>query len=247
MPRAQRQDPLHLQISGHFKREILEGRLHPGDRLPPIRSVSEEWGVGQNTAQRAFEQLRTDGLVRTTSEGTFVDGPRNILGPQQRLNLTGFPASEETEMLAAEVIPAPAYIIPILGLPDSLPSGTVIVIRREWVTRQPDGTPVMLSVSWTPPWVGPLVPELLELAPLPDPRGAAQMIADRTRRDVEWGKAGFECRPARDDGRELVHLRLQPGASVLAGVYLWASGDDVLEYGEYVLPPGRVIESGMEP
>ena len=252
MPQAERRFPIYLQIAGHYKREILEGRLREGDRLPSVREIHRRWTsapgaeqFGQNVVQRAVAHLRdAEHLVRTDGTGTYVAAQRAALGPQQRLRLSAAPLSEVTEVTAAELVPAPLYIVPILGLAGA--NGERPVIRRETVARLADGTPHMLSVSWTAPWYAPAVPELLVTAPLPDPRGAAHLIAARTGRQVDWGRQGMEARLARDDGRELVHLGLRPGAFVLAGVWTWVSGDEVLEYGEYVLPAGQVIESDME-
>jgi GntR family transcriptional regulator len=241
VPEVERQEPLHLQVSGFFKSQILSGEKHEGDRLPSVREIRDQWQVGQNVAQRAIEHLKTEGLVRTDATGTYVAAPRAAYGPQQRLRLSAAPAGETQEVLSARLRAMPDYIRPILGEANG-------VIRREWVTRE-NGRPARLSVSWCLPSALQSVPELLDAAPLPDPRGAAAMLTERAGRSVQdlAGRTGFECRAAKDDGRELVHLGLQPGAYVLAGVYTWRTGDDVLEYGEYILPPGRVIESDMEP
>ena len=244
MPRAQRVDPLHMQIAAHFKQEILEGRLREGDRLPTVRQIRDEWDVGQNTAQQAIGLLKAARLVTTSTSGTFVAAPRNTLGPQQRLRLEGPPSSERVTVTAAGLVPAPDYILPLLGLDEGS-----TVLRREEVTRQPDGSVFRLAVHWCPPQSVRIVPELLEKEPLPDPRGAGPLIADRLSLDIDWGRGGVECRQALDDGRELVHLGLQPGAYVLAGVHFWSTaGEDgiVLEYAEYVLPPNCVIEYDLE-
>jgi DNA-binding transcriptional regulator YhcF (GntR family) len=252
MPQARRQEPLHLQIAGYYKKEITEGRLHYRDRLPSIRDIRRSWTdsdggpIGQNTAQRAIEYLRTEGLVTTGSEGTFVAEPRAAIGPQQRMRLAAVPVSERQQVTAAELTEAPAYVLPVLGLePGSL------VVRREWVTWEGD-QPVRLSVSWCRPLAAAAVPALLDAEPLPDPRGAAALIAEATGLLVAdlAGYAAFECRRAHEDGRELPLLRIDPGSFVLAGVWTWRSpgpGGDVIEYGEYILPPGRVIESTLEP
>jgi len=244
-PRAQRVDPLHIQIANFFKQEILEGRLVTGDRLPSFRQIKEDWGVGLNTAQTAVGLLASGKLVTTTPRGTFVAPPRATLGPQQRLHLAGAPPSERITVTAAELVPCPPYVQPLLGL-----GAVSMVIRREWVTSAADGSPFLLSVSWCPPQAGDRVPELLLAEPLPDPRGAGPLIADRLSLDIDWGRGGVECRQALDDGRELVHLGLEPGAYVLAGVHFWSTaGEDgiVLEYAEYVLPPNCVIEYDLEP
>lgn len=253
MPQAQRQEPLHLQISGFYKQEILRGRLVPGDRLPSIREIVRNWTdsdggpIGQNTAQRAVEHLKTEGLVRTGPGGTFVAEPRAAISPQQRMRLDAAPASEVIEVTFAGMTDCPAYVRPILGL-DPLGGR---VIRREWVTRE-NGVPSRLTVTWLPPEYALAVPALLARVPLPDPRGAAALIAERDGLAVAdlAGRAGFEARAAKDDGRERVLLELGPGSFVLAGVWTWrrpGPDGEVIEYGEYILPPGRVIESDLEP
>ena len=244
-PRAQRVDPLHIQIANFFKREILEGRLVTGDRLPSYRQIAEDWGVGLNTAQQGVGLLISGKLVTSSPRGTVVAPPRATLGPQQRLHLAGSPSSELVTVTAAELVPCPPYVQPLLGL-----NAASMVIRREWVTRQPDGSPFMLSVSWNPPQAGTRVPELLLREPLPDPRGTGPLIAERLDLNLEWGRGGVECRLAKDDGRELAHLGLDPGSYVLAGVNFWSTGGPsgiVLAYEEYVLPPNRVIEYDLEP
>ena len=246
MPPVQRYQPAWKQIADHFKKEIIEGRLATGDRLPSVRQVAGEWDVSQGTAQQAYVHLHlAERLVRTDGSGTYVDRPRAAMSPQQRMRLTAAPASELVTVTSAEVLPAPAYIQPMFGLPAS---GTVI--RREEVTRGADGVPMRLSVTWAPARYAAAVPELLHAAPLPDPKGAAHLIAARLNIDPAslTGGIAFECRTAKTDGREMPALGLHESwAYVLAVVSGWRHGDDLLEYTEFVLPPNRVIEADIEP
>lgn len=250
MPPIQRQRPMWQQIADHFKNEILEGRLSEGDALPTVRETARDWAVSHGTAQQAYTHLNlAEHLVRADGAGTYVDAPRAAMSPQQRMRLTAAPASEVVTVTAAEMILAPAYIRPMFGL-----AGTSQVIRREEVTRLTDGTPRMLSVTWVHAQYRALVPELRQTAPLPDPKGAAHLIAARmaeARPDFDpdslTGGIAFEARQAKDDGRELPALDLERGAYVLAGVSGWRHGDDLLEYTEFILPPGQVVEADIEP
>lgn len=246
MPPIQRYQPAWKQIADHFKTEILEGRLSQGDQLPPVREVAADWAVSQGTAQQAYAHLHlAEHLVRTEpGGGTYVDAPRASMSPQQRMRLTAEPSSVAVTVTAAELVPAPAYIRPMFGL-----AGTGQVIRREEVTRLADGSPDRLSVTWLHPKYRALVPELLRAEPLPYPKGAGPLIAKRAEIDAGTltGGIAFECRLAKDDGRELPALDLEPGAYVLAGVSGWRAGDDLLEYTEFVLPPNRVIEADIDP
>jgi GntR family transcriptional regulator len=247
VPPVKRNDPAHRQLADYYKQKILSGELRPGDPVPSIREMARASQVSPATAQRAVEWLKAGRLVETGPAGTVVAPLRAAISPQQRLRLAGDPLSETQDVTFARVTDAPEYIRAVLGL-DPLGGR---VIRREWVTSE-DGRPSRLSVAWYPAEYGLGVPELTEARPLPDPRGGAALIAARIGRPVESlrGGSAFECRPAKHDGREIPLLRLPEGAYVLAGVWTWATpGEDgeVIEYGEYIVPPGRVIEADIEP
>jgi GntR family transcriptional regulator len=246
VPQAQRQQPLWLQIVTHYKEKILRGELRQGDPLPSIRAIRDEWGVSQGVAQQAVSHLHlAERLVRTDATGTYVDAPRAALSPQQRMRLAEDPAAQAVTVTAAGLVDAPAYIVPMFGLPEH----GAQIIRREEVTQQADGTPDRLSVTWCHPRFAVGTPELLHLAPLPDPRGAAHLIAVREEEnpgDLTGGIA-FEARLAKEDGRERPALDLAQGSYVLAGVSGWRFGEELLEYTEFVLPPNRVIEADIEP
>jgi GntR family transcriptional regulator len=242
VPPIQRYSPAWRQIADHFKREILEGRMTTGDRLPSVRAVAASWGVSQGTAQQAYIHLhQAERLVRTDANGTYVDAPRAVIGPQQRVRLADA-ATQPVEVLSAAVVDTPAYVASLFG-----DAARATVIRRETVTRRPNGDPYMLAVSWVPPQFALPVPELLNAARLPSAKGAAALIAQRT--DIEPGQSGaaLEARPAKDDGRELPLLGLRRGAFVLAGIHVWTGDGEVIEYEEYVLPAGQVIEFELEP
>jgi DNA-binding GntR family transcriptional regulator len=243
MPRAQRSSPLHRQIYDHIAAKIAAGEpgYRPGDKLPSIRETARSWGVSIQAAQQAYALLASARLTESRDRsGTLVAEPRNVLGPQQRLRRAS--AGESVFVRAAELIPVPAYVRPILGL------GPVVshVIRREWVTGDSTGI-FMLSVSWVPPHYASLAPELLRPEPLPGFGGAAQLVAGRAGTPLVWGRAAREARRVLDDGREARLLDLPADGCVLAETYVWEAGDTVLEYGEFIVRQGRVIESDMEP
>ncbi len=54
--------PLYQQTAA-----ILRGRIEAGQltrRMPSIKDVEHEFGVAQGTAERAFQVLKDEGLVR---------------------------------------------------------------------------------------------------------------------------------------------------------------------------------------
>ena len=249
MPMAHRQQPLWRQVADYYKAQIASGQLAPGDALPSINEIATGWDVSRSVAQRAVEHLhRAERLVRTSPTGTYVDAPRATVGPQQRLRLTAPAPGEVVTVTFAGLVPAPAYIVPLLGLSDR-PGAGPQVVRREELVRRPDGAPAMLRVTWCPASWLLVAPELTEPVTLPDPRGAGPMIAERDGRDLGrlQGGIALECRQVLDDGREMPALQLGPGDYVLAGVSGWRDEDDVFEYSEWILPPGRVVEADVIP
>ncbi len=60
------------QIAEIYRQRIESGELKSGDRLPSIRSLSQEFEVATTTAQKVIEALRDEGLAETSPMGTFV-------------------------------------------------------------------------------------------------------------------------------------------------------------------------------
>lgn len=64
---------LYQQIAGALRREIIQGQLKPGERLPTVRQLTERWGCTPGTVQRALQELVRQGLVTTRpGQGTRV-------------------------------------------------------------------------------------------------------------------------------------------------------------------------------
>jgi GntR family transcriptional regulator len=64
--------PYYLQLKNILKSLIQSGDLKEG-RIPPVRQLAREYGVSINTALRAYESLRREGLIAgAVGRGTFV-------------------------------------------------------------------------------------------------------------------------------------------------------------------------------
>jgi GntR family transcriptional regulator len=228
--------PRYQQVADHYRDQIVRGELTSGARLPSQREIAEEFGIPLGTANRAVAHLVTSGLVRTERTGTFVNGPAQVLAPQERLSAAYsagvlFPFGERIEIRSAALVPVPAYVEPILGIgPGSR------VIRREYLTGDDRG-PFTLSVSWYPPEFAEPVPELLQASPIP---ATTLLIRERTGRRVTNGEDAMESRRPLDDGREVPLLGITHLTAVLAVVNTWMDGEDVIEYDEHVIV-GRTI------
>lgn len=68
-----REGHLYQTIAESVRQQILDGRLKPGDRLPPIRKMTERWGCSPGTVQRAYQELAGQGLLSSRQgRGTEV-------------------------------------------------------------------------------------------------------------------------------------------------------------------------------
>ncbi|NCT89717.1 GntR family transcriptional regulator [Cellulomonas sp. APG4] len=62
-------EQIRLQVVAH----VSAGRLHPGDRLPTIRTLASDLGVAAGTVARAYRELEHAGVVTTRRRtGTVV-------------------------------------------------------------------------------------------------------------------------------------------------------------------------------
>lgn len=51
----------------HIERDLLDGRLGPGDRLPSERDLASDLGVGRSSVREALRVLEVLGLIRTAT------------------------------------------------------------------------------------------------------------------------------------------------------------------------------------
>lgn len=64
---------LPARIAGHIGKEIAEGRIAPGEKLPTEHILAKTFGVSRSVVREAIAQLRNEGLVETRQGvGAFV-------------------------------------------------------------------------------------------------------------------------------------------------------------------------------
>ncbi|PHB05858.1 GntR family transcriptional regulator, partial [Bacillus wiedmannii] len=65
--------PIYVQVIEYIKKEIVTGRLAPGDKIPAVRELAGELQVNPNTIQRTFQELELEGISETRrGTGRFV-------------------------------------------------------------------------------------------------------------------------------------------------------------------------------
>jgi len=140
----------HRQIAEHLRARIRRGDWGPGERLPSIPAIAEMYGVAKQTAQRAIDQLRVEGLLITKpGSGTYVRGTRRRLnrlsrgryGPRRGYH-TDLAARYRQHLVEVGRAPAPPEVADAFGVAD----GTELVVRRHIVRA--DDAPVEVGAAW---------------------------------------------------------------------------------------------------
>ncbi|MBB6107846.1 transcriptional regulator, GntR family [Mucilaginibacter lappiensis] len=62
---------LYNQIANSLAGQIKSGVFKPGDRLPSVRNLCQEHGIGSNTAKRVFMELEAQSLVDTKPQSGY--------------------------------------------------------------------------------------------------------------------------------------------------------------------------------
>lgn len=72
--------PIYLQLIEIIKKDLAQGRLLPGDKLPSSRDFAVKYSVNPNTATRVFKEMENLGLCTIKRGiGTFVVERKNIV------------------------------------------------------------------------------------------------------------------------------------------------------------------------
>lgn len=151
----------YAEIAAHFRQQIQDGELRPGDTMPSLRQVCERFNVATTTANRAYRVLKMEGLTLPKAGiGTVVAAQLsdNIASRVLMHQLTGksLGGGETSNILAVGTVGADELVAPRL---DVAP-GTPVHVRRRLVSR--NGVPVHLSSSYYPAYVVAVTPELTE-------------------------------------------------------------------------------------
>ena len=72
--------PIYLQRVSEIKKQIVSGKLIPGERIPSVRELALTYKVNPNTMQKALIELEENGLIKTErTNGKFVTEDENII------------------------------------------------------------------------------------------------------------------------------------------------------------------------
>jgi len=69
--------PKYQRIVEHFRSQLKSGALKPGDRLPSLVEMREQYDSSRPTTDKVHSILQAEGLIqRQQGCGTFVTQPR---------------------------------------------------------------------------------------------------------------------------------------------------------------------------
>lgn len=73
--------PIYVQIMNRVREAIAAGELRPGDRVPSVREMAQQFEVNPNTMQRALNELEREGLLESErTAGRFVTEDKALIG-----------------------------------------------------------------------------------------------------------------------------------------------------------------------
>lgn len=225
-PRVERANPPYIQIAEHFRLAIKDGALTDGTKLPSIKDIANDWGVATATATKALAQLRAEGYLRSTSQGTFVSLATKLTTGPDRLRMlratgSGYHPGERADILSAELVPAPGYVAAALGLTEG-----ATVVRRQRLYRDAHGV-VALSTSWLPGEFAATAPELVATAPLPTMTFG--LIEERTGRRAARRRDVVSVQPLPDSAAPILGVVAGHPALTMTNHY-WDQNGDPTEY-----------------
>lgn len=204
----------YAAIADLYRQQIATGDLAPGDQMPTVNEIAQEHGVARNTAVRAYELLKREGLITThAGAGTVVaQRPRIVVTGSDRLvrgeSGNGHYGKGETST-NHEAWRQPCPDLSICRALGIEPHGEVIIRRR--VFRQ-DGRVTAVAINHIHPRVLEDVPEILEQGKLP--QSWRTLYTERTGREMNRSPELFTARHATREELAALEVSAPEGAAV---------------------------------
>lgn len=112
--------PIYQQLADRLRTRIESGDLRPGDPLPTVRTLMDDFDVASSTVQKALRALTAAGLIEPSSKQLKVRDTARVISrsgdyvsPVPSGSKT--PHGPSTSVVVSEVVP-PREIAELLGL-----------------------------------------------------------------------------------------------------------------------------------
>lgn len=233
---------LYLKVVDDLRRQIIDGTLAPGDRLPARAQLAEQHHVSENVVRRAVDILMSEGLILTRpgARPTVRERPavQRLVRSWYREQRGGSPfrADMQAQGRTADWGTRSATGTPPPAIAERLRITTDDGVMRTDYVFTADDQPVMLSTSYEPLDITQGTPVMLpERGPLAG-RGVAERMASIEQR-VTMATEIVTARPVMQDEAE--QLQASAGTIVMViGRTYWTS-DRPVETADIVIPVDR--------
>lgn len=146
-------EPYYLQLARILERQIRDGVLAVGARLPGESELCRRHDLARSTVRETFRTLEQQRLIRVIPRrGAFVNDASDSRWTLQVAH--GFleahtpDARIDTQVIRASAEPLPPRAAAALGLPEASPGLTLERLRRV------NGVPAVHSTNWLPAEIG---------------------------------------------------------------------------------------------
>ncbi|MFD5493374.1 GntR family transcriptional regulator [Streptomyces sp. NPDC127091] len=237
----------YADVASHFRKRIEDGDLAPGDPLPSVAEIREQFDVSAKTVSRALGVLKNEGLVTSRgSLGTVVAEPQAVTSGVDRLPRiarTGRRYGPGEDSTGHRVMVRSVRDPKVAQALDVDPSDEVVVRIR---TFRQNGRPTSVGVSVYPPRTWAEVPELLEEGRMGEYFGT--LYTERTGREVTPGERIGYQRMASQDELDALEIKVPSVTPVLVLVtdVTFHDEDGPVAYWEDVYAPGEKIRIPAE-
>jgi GntR family transcriptional regulator len=232
----------YADVADHFRTRIKSGELAPGDTLPSVSEIRDQFDVAAKTVSRALGVLKSEGLVTSRgSLGTVVaKSPIVITGSDRldRMARNGLRYAPGETSTGHRVLQRSVHDANVCQALDLEPGDEAVIRIRVF---QQDGRPTSVGVSVYPPHTVAAVPELADDVRMV--RQFDELYTERTGREVAKGQRTAHARQASQDELEALEIDAPPHAAVAVLVTTVAFHDDErpLGYWEDVYAPGARV------
>jgi len=235
----------YADVAAHFRTLIKSGELAPGDSLPSVTEIRDQFGVASKTVSRALAVLKSEGLVASRGAlGTVVAKSPIVITGADRLNRmekNGLRYAPGETSSGHRVMRRSVYDPEVCTALNMEPGDEAVIRIR--VFRQ-DDKPTSVGVSVYPPRTTNAVPELAE-----DVRMVKQfdkLYTERTGREVVKGQRTAHSRQASQDELNALEIDAPPHTSVavLVTAVTFHDDEEALGYWEDVYAPGARVPIG---
>jgi len=240
--------PTHQQLAQLLRGRIEGGEFPPGEKLPPITELMEQYGVSRQSVRTAIGHLASAGLVRTAGrQGTIVQPMRQRRRVQRSHIVTKnsggmyvFPAASFPDepwqthgAPKASYEPAPSLVADTFGLDVEHPT-----VRRRRVTSPEGEPPFQIVDTWLSPQAVADAPQVAQ--PSTGPGGyLARLEDDAKHGPISWVETTRVRMPSSEEAR-LLEIPMTMPVMELAIVGRSGRDNRPLEVTVRVIPGDRV-------